>query len=180
MIPTERLHEIAESRRISPSWGEVEAMAAELLAKRESMSLPGYQRIVDERDAARAEAKKYHDALVARHGGEPIALLSELDAARAEVERLAKQLAELRPKEDALPSWDELMARPELRSRFGTGCRIANAAHYARHDDPTLTVREFVKAPWKWRNIGQACTALINEAVQNWRAEQPNPAGGAS
>lgn len=38
-------------------------------------------------DDARAEAKKYHDALVARHGGEPIALLGELDAARAEVER---------------------------------------------------------------------------------------------
>ncbi len=31
-----------------------------------------------------AERDRYHDALIARHGGEPIALLSELDEARAE------------------------------------------------------------------------------------------------
>lgn len=31
-----------------------------------------------------AERDRYRDALVARHGGEPLALLSELDAARAE------------------------------------------------------------------------------------------------
>ena len=41
-----------------------------------------------ERDAARAEAKKYHDALVARHGGEPVALLSELDEARADLQAM--------------------------------------------------------------------------------------------
>lgn len=35
-----------------------------------------------------AERDKYHDALIARHGGEPIALLSELDEARAERDAL--------------------------------------------------------------------------------------------
>ena len=34
--------------------------------------------------ASELERDRYRDALVARHGGEPLALLSELDAARAE------------------------------------------------------------------------------------------------
>lgn len=53
-------------------------------------------RIINEARADYAEAKterdKYHDALIARHGGEPVALLSELDEAR---ERLAEAKAEL-------------------------------------------------------------------------------------
>ena len=42
------------------------------------------------------ERDRYHDALIARHGGEPVALLSELDAARGECERLHRENAELR------------------------------------------------------------------------------------
>jgi hypothetical protein len=38
-----------------------------------------------------AEAKKYHDALIARHGGEPIALLDELDIERARVGTLEEE-----------------------------------------------------------------------------------------
>lgn len=120
MIPTERLRELAASPIADES-----LLAAELLAARESMSLPGYQRIVDERDAARAEAKKYHDALVARHGGEPIALLSELDAARAVAEQarrdgqeiaagLHENLAEVRAEVERLRG-----IKPELPGRPG-------------------------------------------------------------
>lgn len=41
------------------------------------------------------ERDKYHDALIARHGGEPIALLSELDAERASADRLLVVMREL-------------------------------------------------------------------------------------
>jgi hypothetical protein len=40
---------------------------------------------------ARAEAKRYHDALISKHGGEPVALLKELDEARAEVLTLKRK-----------------------------------------------------------------------------------------
>lgn len=36
---------------------------------------------------AEAEIEKLRDVLVSRHGGEPIALLSELDEARSEIEK---------------------------------------------------------------------------------------------
>ena len=39
-----------------------------------------------------AERDRYHDALIARHGGEPIALLAELDTERARVAELVEQL----------------------------------------------------------------------------------------
>lgn len=42
-----------------------------------------------------AERDRYRDALVARHGGEPLALLSELDAARAERDAVRQELNEL-------------------------------------------------------------------------------------
>lgn len=47
-----------------------------------------------QRDAARAEAARYHDALVARHGGEPVSLLAELDAARVELAEARRKAIE--------------------------------------------------------------------------------------
>ena len=41
-----------------------------------------------ERDEARAKADRLSEVLLSKHGGEPMALLRELDEARAEVERL--------------------------------------------------------------------------------------------
>lgn len=56
------------------------------------LTVHGYKIMVrhltDERRKAEAERDRYHDALIARHGGEPIALLSELDEARAERDAL--------------------------------------------------------------------------------------------
>jgi len=98
-LTTERLRELAAGATIYVH--ERNAIAAELLAKREECAslwasgralLDSSRKLLAERDAARAEAKKYHDALVARHGGEPIALLSELDEARAEAEKLRADL----------------------------------------------------------------------------------------
>ena len=43
--------------------------------------------------AAAAERDRYESALVARHGGEPVELLRELDGARAELAALAGQVA---------------------------------------------------------------------------------------
>jgi hypothetical protein len=45
-------------------------------------------RLTAELAEARQQRDQYHDTLVAKHGGEPIALLAELDDARAECERL--------------------------------------------------------------------------------------------
>ena len=53
----------------------------------------GAQTVVAQNAALRAERDRYEAALVARHGGEPVELLRELDAAHAEVERLTKELA---------------------------------------------------------------------------------------
>lgn len=65
--------------------------------------------------AAEAEAKKYHDALVARHGGEPVALLDELDEARAEVSRL----------EGLILRWYEGEGNPNVWLAFSKeACRI--------------------------------------------------------
>lgn len=44
----------------------------------------------DERDAWKHKAELYEKSLLDRHGGEPLALLDELDAARAERDALRK------------------------------------------------------------------------------------------
>lgn len=44
-----------------------------------------------------AERDRYHDALIARHGGEPIALLAELDAERARVADYESRLSSVMP-----------------------------------------------------------------------------------
>lgn len=44
-----------------------------------------------------AERERYHDALIARHGGEPVTLLAELDAARARGERYKAEAMAARP-----------------------------------------------------------------------------------
>lgn len=51
--------------------------------------------MTDTQEALRKERDRYHDALVARHGGEPVALLEELDKARAEISRLERERNEL-------------------------------------------------------------------------------------
>ena len=56
-------------------------------------------------EVAEIEAKKYHDALVARHGGESVALLQELDEARA---KLAEAQAEIDRLREALIAYDKL------------------------------------------------------------------------
>jgi uncharacterized coiled-coil DUF342 family protein len=90
-LTTERLREIAEIVKqgctVSYDYNEVLSACSELLAKREEC-----EALQRESEAVRNVAKLYHDALVARHGGEPIALLSELDEARADAERLRAAL----------------------------------------------------------------------------------------
>ena len=65
----------------------LDAAEAERDALRKSLASVDAARLVELKRAEKAEA-----ALVARHGGEPLALLAELDAARAEVERLREAL----------------------------------------------------------------------------------------
>lgn len=47
-------------------------------------------------DEVTRERDQYRDTLVARHGGEPLALLSELDEARQRIAALTRELAEAR------------------------------------------------------------------------------------
>lgn len=54
-----------------------------------------YKEALAEIERLRAERDRYHDALIARHGGEPIALLSELDEARAERDALRALLVDV-------------------------------------------------------------------------------------
>lgn len=140
------------------SWHQVDGYAARFREIDDAIGdhngktlLQAVQEVLAERDAARAEAKKYHDALVARHGGEPVALLSELDAARAEVERVAKQRDEL---VRMAKTWVEQVPDESL---FASG----------NFDD----CRDYGMAQAEvW------CGEAILKAIA---AEQPKPAGGA-
>ena len=71
-----------------------------------------------------AERDRYRDALVARHGGEPIALLSELDEARAEAEKLRADLQAMTV--EAMRAGRELDAVKRQRDEL---VRIAKDAH---------------------------------------------------
>lgn len=98
---------IERIRELAAMPGEVGYVAAELLAARESMSLPGYQRLVDERDAARselAEARRQRDEMVKacaakddllvcyRIGKQPSeALFKRLDKAKKVLEAIAAE-----------------------------------------------------------------------------------------
>lgn len=94
------------------SWHQVDGYAARFREIDDAVGdhngktlLQAVQEVVAQRDVARAEAKKYHDALVARHGGEPVALLSELDAARAEVKQWEAKWVVMK---DAATAWEAL------------------------------------------------------------------------
>ncbi|MCU0294375.1 MAG: hypothetical protein MUF10_20705 [Thermoanaerobaculaceae bacterium] len=93
--------------------------------------------IILERDEARAEVKKYHDALVARHGGEPVVLLQELDEARAEVEEMHKRMYQSHPY--YYDEWKKTTAeverlRAELdRPRYETLRQLADAVERNEH-----------------------------------------------
>ena len=66
------------------------------------------------------ERDQYHDALIARHGGEPVALLAELDEARARVAELEADLERMtaarnRDHQQALMNGAALAAERERR-----------------------------------------------------------------
>ena len=64
-----------------------------------------------ERDEALARAARLEAALVARHGGEPVALLSELDEARARIAELEADRTLLAKAASVTPTEAELKAR---------------------------------------------------------------------
>jgi len=164
-LTTERLRELAAGATIYVH--ERNAIAAELLAKREECAslwasgralLDSSRKLLAERDAARAEAKKYHDALVARHGGEPVALLSEMDEARADLQamtveamRAGRELAAVKRQRDELLAAADQVA-DALRD-------VAGAGHLAYLD---------------------AFDAAAAACAASQPAQQPKPEGGAS
>ena len=92
--------------------------------------------LVVERDEARAEVKKYHDALVARHGVGPVVLLEELDVSRDEVARLEGEVVRLSGETATL--WNEWSAACDEVARLEAVARTAEAsrrAHIERAED---------------------------------------------
>lgn len=96
--------------------------------------------LVLERDEALADAKKYHDALIARHGGEPIALLAELDEARYENDHLIDS------RDEAVAARERMAARlADIKRQVRERCKITCTyrEHYhpsARHASECMAV----------------------------------------
>lgn len=65
-------------------------------------------KLVGQLMVAEKERDQYHDALIARHGGEPVVLLGQLDEVRAEVERLR---ARCKTMEELLTEGERLIRR---------------------------------------------------------------------
>lgn len=74
---------------------------AELAAERDHATTR-YKELKREILPLRQERDRYRNALVARHGGEPLALLSELDAARAERDAAVAKCAAVTAQRDEL------------------------------------------------------------------------------
>ena len=100
----------------------LDAAEAERDDLRKSLASVDAARLVELKRAEKAEA-----TLVARHGGEPLALLAELDAARAEVERLREALkASRRPRHrTGHDAETERRARGRADGRGGAAARCA-------------------------------------------------------
>ncbi len=59
-----------------------------------------YDDVCRERDALKRELHTLQETLIARHGGEPLALLAELDAAREDAARYSRMYQECREELD--------------------------------------------------------------------------------
>lgn len=78
----------------------------------ERAATEAWKRLLGDEAAARAEVEKLRDVLASKHGGEPEALLRELDEARAEVARLKKEVQEANLKYLSLDGhWSEEQLR---------------------------------------------------------------------
>lgn len=165
MIPESTLRQIAE-HSIS---AESRALAKQLL---EAISLPGYERLAKERDAAREELAKQRrhinrpqyeamqkerddaNAALRRMTNTHAAVVAERDAARAENERLAKELS-------------ELVARiEEAHNGYHDDGRELGVARPASH----LTALNEL--------LAEQCD--IAALMARHEAEQPKPAGGGA
>ena len=109
--------------RIRATVEALDAAEAERDDLRKSLASVDAARLVELKRAEKAEA-----TLVARHGGEPLALLAELDAARAEVERLREALKGA----DALVTAQDTMLQAERRARRRADGRGGAAASALR------------------------------------------------
>ena len=113
-IPTDRLREIADGAMgigapLVLTQAEQVAVCTELLALRDAMSLPGYTRLVEERDAARAELEQWPRQIAAALNA--TAHIEDRSPATAGWLRdLTAELAKLRPYapqpfDDSLPTY---------------------------------------------------------------------------
>lgn len=71
------------------------AACREVVGARSERLRVDLERLVDERDEARAERDRYLETLLSRHGGEPVMLLRELDEAREQRDGLVAAVARM-------------------------------------------------------------------------------------
>jgi glyoxylase-like metal-dependent hydrolase (beta-lactamase superfamily II) len=102
-------------------------------------------------EALEKERDRYRDTLVARHGGEPIALLEELDEARARVAELEKERDEARAvARRATDEWAVHARVAELegliRSRCEQSCyTVLQSARPPRHAPECLVEEAWIQ-----------------------------------
>lgn len=101
--------------------------------------IPGREsdRLRSELTSMTAERDRYHDALIAKHGGEPIALLSELDEAREELASVTAERDEWKDKtctyagaadgylRDLSDASKQLAEANEIKARLTSEIRLA-------------------------------------------------------
>lgn len=117
-------------------------------------SLPGYVRLAAERD-------RYRDALVARHGGEPLALLSELDAARAERDAAVAKCAGMEQERDHLRAH-------AYEVEAASGWKVGLAGHPTPADHIRSIVQERDAARRDLESLMAAAKSLTDDPNACW------------
>ena len=149
-------------------------MATELLAKREECEKLriAYRCSSDTANKKMAdvvlveiERDRYRDALVARHGGEPVALLSELDEARADLQAMTVE---------AMRAGRELAAVKRQREE------LIRAKTGKSPDD--LFCCNGLECGCQGVTVGEYELYCVDRAIEaaSQTAQQPKPEGGVS
>lgn len=180
-IPTDRLREIADGAMgigapLVLTQAEQVAVCTELLALRDATSLPGYTRLVEERDAARAEAEKLRDEVTQLEGmerqrDEAYATLDDVcKALGADVDSAVAQALMLKEKAGELAAVKR--QRDALVDALRDAEEVLALMERPRQEDPAYGAE--VRALGARIGFG----ALMSSASASWRKALPEGLGG--
>ena len=128
-------------------------------------------------DELERERDQYHDALIARHGGEPVALLGELDDARARIADLEADLERMtaarnRDHQQALMNGAALAAERERRE----AAEAELAVKRGRREAAEVIMREMAKLyAGQIDNTGNYCNQLHDSARAHFERYEKEP-----